>query len=342
MTDTFINLPTSLLAAVSRLLGDTNSRDVLTSARKLHGRYMDTDRTTDRPIVKSGSDVLAYLSLRYPATYAQIASALEKIKERLPEWKPETVLDLGCGPGTGLFASHEVFPSITTATEVDREDAFLTIGETLARETNLPMNVSWKKQTVAQWIADAGSPRYDLIIVANVINELPAPAVHDLLSKLAALSGGIVLLLEPGTPHGFKMIQSAAEKITKYRPLVAPYINGKLVQSHDFWIHFPQRFIRPEFQRAVRSDMRDSNLAASDWEETKYSFVAFGDVTPAMHPHAVAVGAPEIYHGYLTVRLLTESGIETVKVMKRHKEQYRFAKNLSWGDTVAAPDLLLV
>jgi len=324
------------------MLGDSNSRTIVMSAKKLHGRYMDTDRTSREPLVKSGGDVLAYLSLRFPATYAQIASALGKIKERLPEWKPQSVLDIGCGPGTGLFAAHTAFPSITRATAIDREDTFLTIGETLARETSLSIDISWKKQTVSQWIADAGTIRYDLIIIANVINELPAPVVHDLLSKLAALSDGIVLLLEPGTPHGFKMIQSAAEKITKYRPLVAPYINGKLVQSHDYWVHFPQRFIRPEFQRTVRQKMRDSDLMASDWEETKYSFVAFGEITPAVHPYAVSVGAPEIYHGYLTVRLLTDSGIETVKVMKRHKEQYRFAKNLAWGDTVAASNLLLL
>lgn len=339
---TFINLPPALEQAVTNVLGNSDSKNVIRHAKILHERYMAPERSAKTPLVRSGRDILAYLSLRFPATYAQIASALFQVKERLPGWTPKTMLDLGCGPGTGLFAAHAVWPGISTATAVDREDAFLAIGKLLTRDTGLPMDITWNEQSVSGWAASKDHQPYDLIIVANVINELPAPLIHEVLQALTTMKDSVVLILEPGTSHGFRMIQSAAEKVAKYKPLVAPYINNSLIQSQEYWIHFPQRFIRPEFQRTVRNTMRDSHLMASDWEEAKYSFVAFGEANSPVHPHAVCIGSAELHHGYLTVPLLTEHAIDTVKVMKRHKQQYRFAKNLAWGDTVESADLVRI
>lgn len=337
---TFTNLPTPLSHAVSKTLSDVNTRVVLAHAQSLHDRYMTPSPDHKSPILRGPNDMLAYLSLRFPATYAQIYAALSQIKERIPDWQPKSVLDLGAGPATGIFAAYGVWPTITSSTAVDQEQYFLSLGSHLFHDSKTPVNVNWQKKRIDQWIQESPGS-YDLIIVANVLNELPTGLKHEFLEKLSHIKNAVIVLLEPGTRHGYEIIQSATKKIIPTAPLIAPYIENNFIESQKYWILFSQRFIRPEFLRLVRQSMRDSDLMASDWEETKYSYVAFGDISVTHQPYAVCIGPVERYHGYLQLPALTKNGVEKIKVMKRHKELYSFAKNIKWGETIADPKQLL-
>ena len=337
---TFINLPPLLSEATAAVVADTNPKDVHTHAKNLHGRYMAPERKEKSPLLRNAKDMLAYLSLRFPATYAQITSALLQVQERIPNWQPKTMLDLGCGPATGIHAAKSVWPTITRATAIDQESFFLTLGKELMHGAKLDIEVNWIQQSVSRWSETANDETYDLVIVSSVINELSGETKNKLLDVLTRMKVGVVILLEPGTQHGFEIIQSCAERVARDSTLIAPYINNTFIKSENYWIHFSQRFTRPEFQRKVRQAMREGDEKASDWEDSKYCHVAFGDVVAERMPYAVTIGSIERYHGYLIVPLLTAKGIEKVKVMKRHKEQYRFGKNLAWGETITNPSEL--
>ena len=97
-------------------------------AKELHERYMQGMNPL-QPNIQKPTDCIAYLGLRFPATFAQIVSSLSQIQERVPGWQPKSVLDLGCGPGTGIWAAKSVWPSVKTATGVDQEQLFLTLAE---------------------------------------------------------------------------------------------------------------------------------------------------------------------------------------------------------------------
>ena len=48
--------------------------------------------------------ILAYLACQLPFNYGIISMLLEKeIKEKFPLFKPKTILDFGCGPGTAIW-----------------------------------------------------------------------------------------------------------------------------------------------------------------------------------------------------------------------------------------------
>lgn len=331
---TFINLPPLLESATAKILADSSTLEVHTHARLLHERYMKPDRSDRSPHLRNAKDMIAYLGLRFPATYAQITSALLQIQERMPGWKPKNMLDLGCGPGTGIFAATTIWPSITQASAIDQEKYFISLGKELMYESKLYIDVSWSNESIARWIETPHTHPYDLIIVANVLNELSTDTKNKLLVALTLMNNGVVLFLEPGTQQGFEIIQSVTEKIANTKRLIAPYINNTFIKSQNYWIHFSQRFLRPEFQRRVRQSMRETPLPASNWEESKFSYVAFGDTLERSQPYAVCIGPAELYHGYLMLPLLTAYGIEKVKIMKRHKTQYRFGKNLTWGETI--------
>lgn len=305
-------------------------------AKGLHERYMQGENPLE-PHIQTPADCLAYLAMRFPATYAQIFAALSQIQERVPDWQPKTVLELGCGPGTGIWAAKSIWPSLTHATGVDQEKLFLTLAEELHFDAKMGLDTVWVKTSLAKWTAIEDAKTYDLIIIANVLNELPSEDQEALLKKVTQRSSGIVVVLEPGTAVGYRIIQRVAKSASETHKLIAPYIDSAFVESNDYWIHFSQRFQRPEFQRLIRQSMRESSLMASDWEEATYSYVAWGDIPVTKPPWGQCIGKVMKYKGYLIIPLLTKEAVIQARVLKRHKQDYTIAKNIRWGELLESP-----
>jgi ribosomal protein RSM22 (predicted rRNA methylase) len=338
--ETFANLPQPISDAIAGVLLHTENSVLASRAAALHERYMNREKLSDNTYIQSSSDVLAYIALRAPATYAQIYSALLQVTERLPDWKPVTVLDIGCGPGTGVWAAKTLLPSLQTAVCVDCEKAFLDVGMQISKTSQLPIAIEWQRQQIKNWIETNASTTYDLIIVANVFNELSTEVFERLIRQVVKRSSGIVLIVEPGTSAGYNIIQTISKTVLPTETLIAPYIHS-FVESTDYWIHFPQKFKRPEFQRRIRQSMREGTLMASDWEEAKYSFVAFGKMPPQKEIWGRCVEPVEKQKGFLTVPVLTKDGVTTIRILKRNKQEYRFAKELRWGECIDNPLILL-
>jgi ribosomal protein RSM22 (predicted rRNA methylase) len=107
------------------------------------------------------------------------------------------------------------------------------------------------------------------------------------------------------------------------------------VEDTDYYLHFPQRFIRPDFQRRIRQQMRTRTEMASDWEESKYSYVAISKFPAENSYWARTVGEPEIQKGFLEIPVITAESITKIKIMKRDKEAFTFARHLRWGQLIA-------
>ena len=48
------------------------------------------------------------MAARMPACYAAMYKVLEEVSMRLPTFTPQSMLDFGAGPGTAIWAAHEV------------------------------------------------------------------------------------------------------------------------------------------------------------------------------------------------------------------------------------------
>ena len=53
-----------------------------------------------------------YRRSRLPAIYAVVCRLGQEIQSRWPEYQPQTLLDLGAGPGTVPLALHRYLPSL--------------------------------------------------------------------------------------------------------------------------------------------------------------------------------------------------------------------------------------
>lgn len=328
---TIIALPQPIQQAITRLLADAGSTVWMKRAQLLHQRYRQQEENKQQSHVLDALDALAYLGLRASATYSQVWGAVDALCEIVPNWQPTTLLDLGCGAGSGLWALADLLPSLAQATAVDQSAHFLTLGQQILSTAQEPLTVTWQQANILQSVQSGGTT-YDVVLLANVLNELNEEQRAAVVAGAFKRCNGIVIIVEPGTPVGSGIVQDAAQQLAPVGTLLAPYLGKQFVREE--WLHFPQRFTRPDFARRLRQAMRESALMASDWEEAKYSYVAIGKLPPEVSPWARVIGPTQLMKGYIEVPLLTAEGRWQARVLKRHKQPYLFAKKLRWGEKV--------
>lgn len=328
---TIITLPLPIKQAITAVLNTYGANAWLKRAQVLHQRYTQQAQDKQQSHITDYGDAVAYLALRASATYAQIYGAVAAVCELMPDWQPVTLLDLGSGPGPGVWALSTLLPTLTQATCIDQNTHFLALGQQILDAAQQPIAVAWQRGDIYQSIEQMATP-VDLVLIANVLNELNPAQREKLLAVAFQRCRGVMIVIEPGTPVGSSIVQAAAQQLAPSGTLIAPYLGNHLVE--EAWLHFPQRFTRPDFARRLRQEMRDSSLMASDWEEAKYSYVAIGKLSPEIQPWGRTVGPVQLMKGYLEVPILTQDQCLSLKVLKRHKQQYTFAKKLRWGETI--------
>ncbi len=332
MLPTFINLPPAIQKTISAMLAKQTSSEWVKRAELVHKRYMTFKKDNDS-YLQDYTDALSYVALRAPATYTQIYSTLATIKEVAPSFKPTSILDIGSGPGVGMWAAQTIYPQIEDITNIDQNKNVIALGKEIAASTNIPTNIVWKHADVKSGLEKNGNT-YDIILLANILNELHPRDRERLIGLAFNLCKGVLIIIEPGTPNGSTIVQSAAKSLSRTGTLLAPYINNSFVENDTFWMHFSKRFMRPEFTRRIRQYMRDDMLSASNIEEAKFAYVAIGKQESKNKSWGRCIGSVRIQKGFLEVPILTADQIMQIKVLKRNKKQYTIAKNLTWGKLI--------
>ena len=329
MKQTFVNLPSSIEHVITTILKDRDNDGWVKHASELHERYVGRDKA--KGYIRDSDDALAYLAMRVPATFAQHMNAFASVAELTPTWKPTTMLDIGSGPATAAWAATEIWPSITTVTAIDTDANLLAFGERINNDTQLLPHIQWVKQDIRRHFDES---TFDLVVIGNVLNELSPAESEKIIGRAFNACSGALFIIESGTPLGSSIASASAKKLSKAGYLLAPYVGNTYVASRDYWLHFPQRFIRPEFSRRIRQHMREAPHMASDWEEAKYAYAAISKFEPEVQPWGRVVGPTKIQKGFLEIPILTAEKIEMIKIRKRDKTVYDYAKELKWGDLV--------
>src|SRR5579884_983420 len=109
-------------------LASSASGQLAEVARELSTRYGAGHGRSSSSYVRVADEIIAYALTRLPATYAAISAALVEVRARCPDWAPKTVLDVGAGPGTALWAAANLWPEIESATLIEREPGMIALG----------------------------------------------------------------------------------------------------------------------------------------------------------------------------------------------------------------------
>jgi ribosomal protein RSM22 (predicted rRNA methylase) len=301
-----------LRQALDVVLQDVAPARLADSVHRLIGDYRSGAPATE-PLLRNMVDATAYAAYRMPATHAAVTAALEQLPEGLA---PASLTDLGGGTGAAAWAARDVFGRIPV-TVLDQVPEALKLGERIAKGEGF----AWQ-----QWRLGEPVPGADLVTVSYVLTELDEDAQADLVAQASAAAAKAVVLVEPGTPPGYRRILAARDRLMADGWHVAAPCPHQLacgMQGRD-WCHFAARVNRSALHRRLK----DASLG---YEDEKYSFVA-ATRQPVDVPGRV-VRHPAFRKGLVTLQLCRADGtVGPALVSKREGPLYKAARDAEWGD----------
>ncbi|MBZ5493379.1 MAG: small ribosomal subunit Rsm22 family protein [Acidobacteriia bacterium] len=320
-----MRLSAELQDAIQRETDKVDRRKLTLATAQLTEHYKAADFSS--PAVASEAHRSAYLAVRFPATYAAIQRVFAEIKLRATNQEIVSLLDLGAGPGTALFAAAEQFSQLQQATLIESDAGWITVGKRLAEQSELTIvqQAQWLKQDLRSGLS---CEKHDLVVISYTLGELPQAAAEAVLNKAWKCASKFLVLIEPGTRRGFAAINAARSAlIANAVALLAPcphHFACPMAAAGD-WCHFSQRVERTSQHRQLKG-------GALGYEDEKFSYlVAAKSAEPSTG--ARIVRHPGKHSGHVKLALCTAEGkIENRTITRSSKEAYKRARKAEWGD----------
>ncbi|MFT3723570.1 MAG: small ribosomal subunit Rsm22 family protein [Hyphomonadaceae bacterium] len=317
-----MELPPRLRHAVDAALEGATIADLSVAAKALSERYRNEVRD-GRLHISDARLALGYIATRMPATYAAIHAGLAAVRERKPEFAPMTLLDVGAGPGTVMWAAAEIWPSLASATLLEASPAIRAVGEGLA--TECPVSATWRAADVTRETASSASA--DLVTLAYVLDELGTEQRARLVDHLWKLTAGALVIVEPGTTAGWQRILAArTQLISAGANVLAPCAHAlacPIVQPD--WCHFSARVARSRVHRLAKE-------ADVPWEDEKFIYLAASRMGAPISPARV-LAPPESGSGRVRLKLCRPDGKAANRlVTRREVDVFKQARRRDWGD----------
>lgn len=313
-------LPAWIAAALQSKLENVSRNDLRDRAQAISHAYR---AGLSSEIIRSELDALAYAIVRLPATYAAVHAALAHTVDMVPEFKPQSILDIGCGPGTAAWAGLDIWPSITKATLVDRNPRLLDLARELGRSR--PAGIDFIQGEMAKSVAT--SPSADVVMASYALTEIPSAAINGILSALWDRAQKMLVIVEPGTVTGFQRILTYRDALlAQGARIIAPCSHESLcpLANNERWCHFGVRLPRSRDHLIVKD-------AEVPFEDEKYSYLVAGKDIGGPWGHRV-LATPRVNKAAVTLTLCAPERTEERIVERRQKDAYRAAKRLDWGD----------
>nr|KYP41727.1 hypothetical protein KK1_036899 [Cajanus cajan] len=265
-------------------------------------RWKITSSYGDIGLTYRDEETIAYVASRMPAVYSACYRVLKEVRRRLPGFSPSRVLDFGAGTGSAFWALQEVWPkSLQKVNLIEPSQSMQRAGRSLIQGLkNLPLIHSYDSIQALSKSIGKSDRGHDLVIASYVLGEIPS--IKDritIVRQLWDLTQDVLVLVEPGTPHGSNIIAQMRSHILwleerKYRKssrknnevckdlitqkagafVVAPCPHDgtcPLVKSGKY-CHFVQRLERTSSQRAYK---RSKGVPLRGFEDEKFSYVVF-------------------------------------------------------------------
>lgn len=318
-----MDLPLPLRQAIDAALAGVPVSDLAATAKALSSRYRQEVRD-GRLHISDAKFALAYIATRMSATFAAVHASLAALAERQPEFAPRSLLDIGSGPGTVLWAAADLWPALKSATLLEASPAIRAVGERLAASANLP-RIAWR---AADLRADMPDTPHDLVTLAYVLDEL-APKERDaLVDRLWSLTRGALVIVEPGTTAGWRRILAARDQlIADGANILAPCAHARACPiAEPDWCHFSARLNRSRIHRLAKE-------ADVPWEDEKFIYLA-ASRTPAIGAPARVLAPPETAPGRVRLKLCQPDGALTHRLLTRREgDTFKQARRTDWSDT---------
>lgn len=275
---------------------------------------------------------VAYAVARAPATAAAVAAVLDEAIDRLPDWGPTSVLDVGAGLGTASWTAMATFPTLEAGHLVERSDAMIEGGRALsaAAASTAIRDRTWQRGDVTA----VGPTPYDLVVAAYVLSELDPEVAERAVTSWWAAAGQVLVIVDTGTPAGSARVLAARDQLLAAgaRVLAPCPSDDPCPKVGPDWCHFSVRLPRSEAHRRVKG-------ASRSFEDEPYSYLVASRLAGTPAPGRV-LRHPQVRSGHVRLAIC-HAGEETeVVIGKAGRDRYRWARKAVWGDAVP-PDLVV-
>ena len=320
-------LPAWLSAALAGKLDHVSRGDLRGRAQAISNAYRAGGSSQ---VVRSDMDALAYAIVRMPATYAAVHAALTYTKEIVPDFQPLSILDVGAGPGTATWAGIDAWPSLQRATLIDNNPRLLD----LARQFHSAMpSATIAADIILGELARSlgGAPRADVVMASYALTELMPAALNDALTALWHRTDRLLVIVEPGTPDGFRRILQYRDMlIANGATIVAPCSHaGRCPLAENArWCHFAARLARSRDHMITKG-------GSVPFEDEKFSYLVAGKGFAHVPRGKRVLATPKVSKAGIALTLCAPDQPEERVIARRDKDAYKAAKRLDWGDTVS-------
>ena len=308
--------------SIEKLISNLEHQKIIEESQKISKIYRNNKGEGNKLVTKK-TEAIAYAISRMPSTYCAVYSALSNTLKNCDD-KIENALDVGAGTGAATWAISNLIDTKQIIC-LEREKEMLNIGKKLMEDQENLSNVEWREFELAN---NEIKEKYDLVVTSYVINELSEKDRKKTIIKLWEATKKILLIIEPGTPEGFRHILEAREMLLKENAnIIAPctHQNKCLIGDND-WCSFYTRVQRSGAQRQAKK-------GELGYEDEKFSYIAFSK-KPIQNEGARILRHPQINKGYVKVKVCTDKNIEEKTYSKKDGEIYKKIRKLDAGDII--------
>ncbi len=317
-----MELPIEFRNITEELAAGIPVKKLISAADTISERYR-SEAASGKPLITNDTEAAAYAIVRMPATIGASGSAIQYAADRF-DGEITSVLDIGAGTGACSWAAAEIFPDIERITCLEREKSMIDFGKNLMAKGGFPFECEW----ISRDITKGFDIKADLVTASYVLNEMPDEVQEKLVSAMWNATEKMLVIIEPGTPKGFRNILKIREQLINSGANIlapCPHDNKCPLPEND-WCHFTSRVSRTKLHKQLKG-------GDVPYEDEKFCYIAA--VREECEPcNARILRHPKIESGKITLKLCTADGIGEKIVTKKDGALFKKARKADCGDEI--------
>lgn len=323
-------LPYKLQAALNNELSSISHEELIKAAQDISLRYRSRDRQPGKHFIQNRNEALAYAVSRMPATFGAVYSALDYTLDSMepPLQDIKSLIDVGAGTGSAAWAAGELL-DLDSIICIENNEYMKNLGHALMScNPDLSSITKWKSSNI---VTENLPGKADLVIASYVLNELSEGEQQEIADKLWAIADKILLIVETGTPEGYRVISRIRTRLLKYDARIlapCPHNDACPVTGGD-WCHFACRVQRCRLHRMAKG-------GKAPFEDEKFSYLAITKKT-TQTDYVRILRHPVIGKGHVRLEVCAKDGIRQITISKRNGDIYKIAKKANCGDKIKMP-----
>ena len=313
-----MEMPVILKQKLEKLASEQRRDTIKKSAEKISFRYRNEIKR-GQALIKGGTDAVAYAVSRMPATFGALSLVLEQTAA-LPDFSPETMIDVGSGTGSAVWAASGFF-NLKEIICLERSPDMRAIGKELTESAKGFFSAPpvWRDFDLLR----DSLPQADLVTAGYVLNEPDERERPAALLKLWEATRNALVLVEPATPESFRQVMIYRKILIEAGAFIAAPCPHQSECKNE-WCHFGCRVARSKLHRIAKN-------GKAPFEDEKFCYLIatrrkYDTVLPRV------LRRPVIETGKVTLSLCTAQGITEKIFSKKDGDVYKAARKAKWAD----------